>query len=61
MLTLEQIVKKLDDRNLSKVAKNVGLHPQTLWRIKHGYTGENVSYETVKLLSDYLEEGAVVS
>jgi len=61
MMTLEQIVEKLDDKNLTQVAKKVGLSPQTLWRVKHGYTGKNVSYETVKALSDYLEEGAVTA
>jgi transcriptional regulator with XRE-family HTH domain len=61
MLTLEQIIEKLDDKNLTQVAKNVGLSPQTLWRIKNRVTGDNVSYETVKTLSDYLEEGAVTA
>jgi len=61
MLTLEQIIEKLDDKNLTQVAKKVGLSPQTLWRIKNGTTGENVSYETVKVLSDYLEEGVVAA
>lgn len=61
MMTLEQIIEKLDDKNLTQVAKNVGLSPQTLWRIKNRVTGDNVSYETVKTLSDYLEEGAVTA
>jgi hypothetical protein len=62
MLTLEQIIDQLDDRNLSKVAREVGLSTNTLWRIKHNVAGEKVSYETVKILSDYLEErGAVLA
>lgn len=61
MLTLEQIIEQLDDRNLSKVAREVGLSTNTLWRIKHNVAGERVSYETVKLLSDYLESRNVVT
>lgn len=54
MLTLEQIIKKLEDRNLSEVARRVGLTGAYLSAIQRGVK-VNPSYETVKKLSDYLE------
>jgi hypothetical protein len=55
MLTLEQIIKALDDRNWKRVSEGSGVNYQTVWKIARGNAG-NVSYETVKKLSDYLLE-----
>jgi hypothetical protein len=56
MLELEQIIKVLNkDRNLSEVCRRTGLNYLTVWKIAHG-CGGRTSYETVKKLSDYLEE-----
>lgn len=53
MLTLEEVRKRLSDRNLQKVADNSGL---TYAVVYHAYTnGENVKHETVVKLSTYLE------
>jgi DNA invertase Pin-like site-specific DNA recombinase len=57
MLTVEEIVKKLADRNLSEVARRTELSLPTVWRIANNQAG-NVGYETVKTLSDYLEAQA---
>ena len=54
MLTIEQIKEHLRDRNLSAVARATGLTRQTVAAIYNG-TASKPSYETVKLLSDYLE------
>ena len=54
MLTIEQIQKQLKDRNLSAVARVTGMSRQTISAISNG-TSTKPSYETVKLLSDYLE------
>jgi transcriptional regulator with XRE-family HTH domain len=54
MLTIEQIKIRLSDRNLSAVAKKTGLSRQTISGIANG-TAQKPSYETVKILSDYLE------
>jgi hypothetical protein len=54
MLSLEQIIEKLQDRNLTEVSRRTGLAVPTVWRIANGQAG-NVGYITVKKLSDYLE------
>lgn len=54
MLTIEMIRDMLQDRNLSTVAKNTGLSRQTVSGIANG-TAQKPSYDTVKILSDYLE------
>lgn len=53
MLTLDQIIEKLNDRNLSKVADTVGVSRATMSNLKNRKV--NPSYELVKKLSDYLE------
>ena len=53
MLTLEQIRLKLQDRNLKKVANNIGMNYLVLWRAVKKNTSP--SYKTVKKISDYLE------
>lgn len=55
MLTLEQIKEKLQDRNLTKVAKAVDLTRPFLSGIRSGKV-PNPSYDTIKRLSDYLEK-----
>ena len=52
MLTLDQIIEKLNDRNLSKVADAVGVSRATMSNLKNRKV--NPSYELVKKLSDYL-------
>ena len=52
MLNPEQIKDKLQDRKLSAVAENTGLHYNTLRKLRDGEAKEP-SYETIKVLSDY--------
>lgn len=54
MLTLEQIRKHLEDRNLSEVSRRTGVGYANLHAI---YTGvrRNPTYQVLKALSDYLE------
>jgi hypothetical protein len=54
MLSLEQVLEKLRDRNLTKVAKGARLSPTTVHKIFKGQSVD-VSYQSVKKLSDYLE------
>lgn len=54
MMTLEQVVKTLADRNLMAVSKATGLSHDTVWRVAKSKANK-VSYDTVKRLSDYLE------
>lgn len=53
MMTPEQIKAELADRNLKKVAEASGVSPATLYRFMS--SGARPTYETVKALSDYLE------
>ena len=54
MLSLDVIQTKLQDRNLSEIARRTGLSICTVWRVANNKAG-NVGYETVKKLSEYLE------
>jgi hypothetical protein len=54
MLSLDQIIPALKDRNLTEVSKRTGLSYMTVWRVSTG-DHKNVEYETVKKLSEYLE------
>jgi len=54
MVTIEEIRKRLDDRQLSKVAKATGLSTQTLWRIRQG-KDTNVRFDTAYRLAQYFE------
>lgn len=54
MLSIKEIRAKLGDRNLTKVAKNVGLSYNTVFYFCREEAKEP-SYKTVKALSDYLE------
>ena len=55
MLTIEEIRNKLLDRRLQMVADATGIHYATIQAIRNGRV-TNPSYETVRLLSEYLEE-----
>lgn len=55
MITLEEIRERLKSQHskISKVAEEVGLHPNAVYRLMK--EDSNPAYETVKKLSDYLE------
>jgi transcriptional regulator with XRE-family HTH domain len=50
---LDQVVAGLADRNLSQVAKNLGLHQNTVRLIASG-KNKNPTLETLEQLADYL-------
>jgi len=52
MLTLEEIQEILKDRNLSEIARRTKLDYATVYKAAQC---KNVSYRTVKMLSDYLQ------
>ena len=52
MLSLPEIKKLLEDRQLNIVAEKVGIHSNTIYRLVRL---ERVEYDTIKKLSDYLE------
>lgn len=53
MLALDEVKKRLQDRNLTAVAKSVNLSYDTVRRVAKGdYI--RISYSAVKALSDYL-------
>ena len=54
MLTLEQIVDRLHDRNLKKVAEACNLNYVSLWKLIREPT-DRCEFRTIKRLSDYLE------
>lgn len=54
MLTLEKIQAMLGDRNLREVSRKTGLHYNVVWRLASN-PAANPTYETVKVMSDYLE------
>lgn len=53
LLALPEIRRQLEDRNLSEVARRVGMTRQQVWAIASG-ANTNPSYETIKRLSVYL-------
>lgn len=55
MLTLEQIVAGLTDRNLAAVAEKSGVNYQTVYQIATGKQ-TNPRYQTLKKLNEYLEK-----
>lgn len=57
MLTVEQIKRSLQDRNLRIVAERSGLHYNTVRSIVRGEV-ENPSYETMRALVKYIEDTA---
>ncbi len=52
MLSLPEIKKLLEDRQLNVVAARVGSHSNTIYRLMKV---EKADYDTIKKLSDYLE------
>ena len=52
MLSLPEIKKLLEDRQLNIVAEKVGIHSNTIYRLVRLQRAE---YDTIKKLSDYLE------
>lgn len=54
MLTIEQIAKALRDRSPTIVARETGLHANTVRYIRDGIS-KDPSHSTVKALSDYIE------
>lgn len=54
MMTPDQIRTALADRKPKVVAEKTGLSYMTVWRIARGNFA-SLNYETVKLLSDYLQ------
>lgn len=54
MLTCKEIRFQLRDRNLSKVAREIGMTRQQLWAISNGVTA-NPTGKTLEKISNYLE------
>lgn len=54
MLTLEEIRKRLKDRRLTVVSKEIGISYPTLLSIYQG-KAKNPSYRIIGLICDYLE------
>lgn len=55
MLTINQIKEALADRNLSEVARRIGMRRQQLWLIVNGIS-PNPTLKTMQRISTYLEE-----
>lgn len=55
MLRIEEIVKRLKDRNLTTVAERAGVSYTSLWQIANGLQ-KQPKYKIVERLSDYLED-----
>jgi len=55
MMTLEEIKKALQDRNLSRVAASTGISYNTVLKVANSKS-KRVSYETVRALSAYLRQ-----
>jgi len=53
-MTIDLIIKALQDRNLNEVSRQTGIHVVTLSRIKNGHH-RNPRYETVVKLAGYLK------
>ena len=54
MMTLEQIQKRLEVMNLTKVSEDAGIKYPLLWKIAKNKM-INIPHKEVVLLSDYLE------
>jgi DNA-binding phage protein len=59
MPELEKLRKMLADRNLQVVARDAGVHPNALYRLKKGKT--KPKYETVLKLLAYFDNQAVTN
>ena len=60
LLTIEQIIKEWEKRNLTKLSYKVEITRQTLSSIVNG-SNKNPSYDVVKRLSEYLNNNPVGS
>ena len=56
-MTLEEIRTALKDRNLSYVAKKIGMNRQQLWSIASG-RNNNPTLKTLRRITKYLQENA---
>lgn len=56
MMTVEQVKKAMADRNLSEVARRIGMRRQQLWLIVNGVSA-NPTIKTLERISGYLEGG----
>lgn len=54
-MTLEEIRKALSDRNLSEVARRIGMPKQQLWAITSG-KNNNPTLKTLNKIQRYLEQ-----
>lgn len=54
MLTIEEIRKRLEDRNVRLVAERAKVPYNVVLRVARGTT-QNPTYNTTKALSEYLE------
>ena len=54
MLTIDEIRERVKDRSVKKVARMSGVHFNALYRLVSGKS--KPSYETLKKLSEYLEQ-----
>ena len=57
MLTVKQIKAAMADRNLSEVARRIGMRRQQLWLIVNGIN-PNPTVKTIERISEYLEGGS---
>lgn len=55
MMSLDEIRKKLEDRNLPVVAERIGVSYRTILNIKNG-SNKNPSHKVVEALIRYFEE-----
>lgn len=55
MMSLEQIQEKLKEKNMSEIAREIGVTGAYLSAIKRGVK-VNPSYETIKKLSEALKD-----
>jgi transcriptional regulator with XRE-family HTH domain len=53
MPEIEDVIRRLSDRNLSEVSRRTGISQPTLSRIANNKAG-NVGYKTIEILDDYL-------
>lgn len=55
MMCLEEIKRKMQDRNISAVAKKVGMSQPQLWRILN-HPAPNPTIKTMERLTSYLDD-----
>ncbi len=55
MLTLDELISRLKDRNLSAVARACGVRYSSLWRLINGKT-HMMDVRALQRISDYLQD-----